>query len=334
MKNLLLLLFLICASSLYAQVNEIIFIKGRVYGPSGNSIAGVSVDVYDSDLDTPVCQAVSDEDGYFVATYESEYDQEEFNGIDLAVRLSAEGFAVTWYQGIALSATEERDFKMYDSVTFKAGRQSSLILPVTPDPQAGAYYMLKRLETTPLGDKGKDYGIYTYRLVFVRTYEPEANIPYLFIPFQDYTVRMGNLDLSVQPQMITVGDVVHFIGAYESHVIDLPLSYKLWMFDTTEDCRLSPFERNFNSRIGALHGYVIIENNPGMNAGAIEIILEDDSSFHSIADVNSDNTIDISDIVAVINVIAGTAVNSKADVNADGKTDISDIVAIINSIAK
>ena len=79
---------------------------------------------------------------------------------------------------------------------------------------------------------------------------------------------------------------------------------------------------------------MIIENNPGMNAGAIEIILEDDSSFHSIADVNSDNTIDISDIVAVINVIAGTDSNSKADVNADGKTDISDIVAIINSIAK
>jgi serpin B len=52
------------------------------------------------------------------------------------------------------------------------------------------------------------------------------------------------------------------------------------------------------------------------------------------ADVNSDNTVDISDIVAVINVIAGTDSNSKADVNADGKTDISDIVAVINNIAK
>ncbi len=51
-------------------------------------------------------------------------------------------------------------------------------------------------------------------------------------------------------------------------------------------------------------------------------------------DVNSDNAVDISDIVAVINVIAGTDSNDKADVNADGKTDISDIVAVINSIAK
>ncbi len=52
------------------------------------------------------------------------------------------------------------------------------------------------------------------------------------------------------------------------------------------------------------------------------------------ADVNSDNAVDISDIVAVINVIAGTDSNDKADVNGDGKTDISDIVAVINSIAK
>ncbi len=55
---------------------------------------------------------------------------------------------------------------------------------------------------------------------------------------------------------------------------------------------------------------------------------------YATADVNQDNTVDISDIVAVINVIAGTDSNDKADVNADGKTDISDIVAIINSIAK
>ena len=56
--------------------------------------------------------------------------------------------------------------------------------------------------------------------------------------------------------------------------------------------------------------------------------------FPKTFDVNQDNTIDISDIVAVINVIAGTDSTSKADVNADGKVDISDIVAIINAIAK
>lgn len=50
-------------------------------------------------------------------------------------------------------------------------------------------------------------------------------------------------------------------------------------------------------------------------------------------DVNRDGSVDISDIVAVINIIAGTSSNFQGDVNGDNNTDISDIVAIINNIA-
>lgn len=51
-------------------------------------------------------------------------------------------------------------------------------------------------------------------------------------------------------------------------------------------------------------------------------------------DVNRDGNVDISDIVAVINCIAGdTTYITTADVNADNHVDISDIVAIINVIA-
>jgi hypothetical protein len=50
-------------------------------------------------------------------------------------------------------------------------------------------------------------------------------------------------------------------------------------------------------------------------------------------DVNEDTKVDISDIVAVINQIAGTGTYRYADVNGDTKVDISDIVAIINIIA-
>lgn len=51
-------------------------------------------------------------------------------------------------------------------------------------------------------------------------------------------------------------------------------------------------------------------------------------------DVNHDGSVDISDIVAVINTIAGeTTYLSSADVNTDTNIDISDIVAIINIIA-
>ncbi len=54
---------------------------------------------------------------------------------------------------------------------------------------------------------------------------------------------------------------------------------------------------------------------------------------HLKGDVNEDKKVDISDIVAVINQIAGTATYRYADVNEDKKVDISDIVAIINIIA-
>ena len=50
-------------------------------------------------------------------------------------------------------------------------------------------------------------------------------------------------------------------------------------------------------------------------------------------DVNLDGQVDISDIVAIINHIAGTANYANADVNEDKTVDISDIVAVINIIA-
>ena len=50
-------------------------------------------------------------------------------------------------------------------------------------------------------------------------------------------------------------------------------------------------------------------------------------------DVNQDGGVDISDIVATVNQIAGTSTYRFADVNQDGSVDISDIVAIINIIA-
>lgn len=63
------------------------------------------------------------------------------------------------------------------------------------------------------------------------------------------------------------------------------------------------------------------------------IIGEEQQPETKKGDVNEDTKVDISDIVAVINQIAGTATYKNADVNGDDKVDISDIVAIINIIA-
>lgn len=51
-------------------------------------------------------------------------------------------------------------------------------------------------------------------------------------------------------------------------------------------------------------------------------------------DVNGDTKVDISDVVAIINTMAGdTKFAGTSDVNGDGKTDISDVVMVINIMA-
>ena len=51
-------------------------------------------------------------------------------------------------------------------------------------------------------------------------------------------------------------------------------------------------------------------------------------------DVNEDGVVNISDVVAVINQMAGTMTYQYADVNDDGVVNISDVVAVINQMAQ
>ena len=52
------------------------------------------------------------------------------------------------------------------------------------------------------------------------------------------------------------------------------------------------------------------------------------------ADVNGDETVNISDVVAVINTISGNkSFMDTADVNCDGNVNISDVVAVVNIMA-
>ena len=58
------------------------------------------------------------------------------------------------------------------------------------------------------------------------------------------------------------------------------------------------------------------------------------TTIYKIGDVNGDDQVDISDIVAIINLIAqNDKSNKRADVNNDGVIDVSDIVKVINIIA-
>ncbi|MBR1465785.1 MAG: BspA family leucine-rich repeat surface protein [Bacteroidaceae bacterium] len=77
-------------------------------------------------------------------------------------------------------------------------------------------------------------------------------------------------------------------------------------------------------------GNAIREGVGGSIVAGKQVIIQ----YFNPCDVNLDGNVDISDIVAVINTIAGNDTYKKtADVNLDDNIDISDIVAIINAIA-
>ncbi len=51
-------------------------------------------------------------------------------------------------------------------------------------------------------------------------------------------------------------------------------------------------------------------------------------------DVNGDNTVDIQDVVATVNLMMKGTYNALADMNGDGEVDIQDVVAVVNLMLK
>ena len=84
-------------------------------------------------------------------------------------------------------------------------------------------------------------------------------------------------------------------------------------------------------------GVVLLSNANNYNA-LVEIenavfAFAEETDFVAVGDVNSDNVINILDIILIINIIIGLDnFNDFADINADGVIDVLDIVQLVNII--
>ena len=91
--------------------------------------------------------------------------------------------------------------------------------------------------------------------------------------------------------------------------------------------------------INTAEGRVITSDRPSMNTYTFVMPMDDvyvggEFALYQKGDVNLDGKIDISDIVAIINTMAGNPqFKYSADVNGDESIDISDVVAVINIMA-
>ena len=70
-------------------------------------------------------------------------------------------------------------------------------------------------------------------------------------------------------------------------------------------------------------------------ANVIGIKYLGDEETYIRGDVNIDGSVDISDVVELVNIILnGLSDNPRADVNEDGSVDISDVVDLVNIVLR
>jgi len=130
-------------------------------------------------------------------------------------------------------------------VTFTKDQMATIILPTAPDAGKGKYYRLDRRE------EGK--------IIFEQEKQPQAHIPYIIVPNEDFSIDTGTLDLAgLSPDTVSIKGI-DFIGTYSR---EEPVCQEGWyidIIDTTPDC--TPLhvegqgERFF---IGALRAYLTV----------------------------------------------------------------------------
>jgi len=210
-------------------------LSGTVTNQDGEPIAGAKVsivdlayydkyarDEYDSFevLGDTVCICTTDADGHYSATFNlfsSHYWDACFMAVALADGYPGCRMNGEWY---AAAETDSLDFTLCNMVTFHRGQQATIILPTAPDPTAGQFFRLARVEQV---GEDKDEGP-LYGAVFELEPVPQANTPYVIIPSRDFQISTTGLDFSGEPGYASIvqsgkGEV-RFAGTFQSFILD------------------------------------------------------------------------------------------------------------------
>ena len=155
-----------------------------------------------------------------------------------------------------------------EPVTFTAGQMATIILPSEPDAGKGKYYKLDRVEAG--------------EIVFEQELQPRAHVPYIIVPFEDFSIDPGQLELEgLKPDTVSV-DGISFIGTYSSEKLESKEDFHIEIIDATPDCSLLPAEGQGErlAFVGALRAYLTWHDpyNPGGSKGPEEemkIVLHD-----------------------------------------------------------
>jgi hypothetical protein len=164
-----------------------------------------------------------------------------------------------------------------EPITFTAGQMATIILPEEPDASKGKYYRLDRVE------EGK--------IVFEQELHPQAHVPYIIVPNEDFSIDLNTLDLEgCSPDTVSIkirfegqaeSQSIYFIGSYVSKELEQQEGCNIQLIDTTPDCSIS-FSEETGKRaflVGALRAYLTWDDpyNQGgtKGRGNMEIVLLD-----------------------------------------------------------
>ena len=182
--------------------NRVGYFSGVVENQDGKPIPNALVQFTGLEKEANVCETRTDDNGHYRLRIEQSLKHY------IATSVTAEGCAAyeerfdgfddcyyVWEDSIL-------NFTLIDAVDYVAEQQSTIVLPITPNPSAGRYFRLDH------HDKNIIY--------FERELAPQANIPYVFFPASDFRISLKDLDLSVNPNRVQTGGV-SLVGLYKSY---------------------------------------------------------------------------------------------------------------------
>ena len=139
-----------------------------------------------------------------------------------------------------------------EPVIYTKGQKSTIILPTAPDVEKGQYYRLDRIEDG--------------QIVFEQELQPQAYVPYIIVPNEDFSIDLNTLDLAGCYQDTVSIAGISFIGSYVSETFDYPDGFYIDFIDITSDCQF-----NESCVIGALRAYLLVRWDDPYNQGGTRV---------------------------------------------------------------
>ena len=283
-------------------------LKGKVIDQDAQPVVGATIEcVHYMESDSILlASTVSDAEGNWELNY-------EFAWQGIKIKATKEGHtSYAFYLDVSEKVLWPKFiFRLFNAINYKAGKRSTIYLPVAPNSSWGRFYRLDREEEN--------------KVIFERELAPKAYVPYVFFPYQDLHIDISGMDLSdhwnrVNLQHISLSSQINFMaseaepGSLITWSLDESLSYAEYSEEgANEDSGfLPPMHAILSWMYYTLNGYT-------WNGAKPELV------FHDPEEIIVTGTITDQDDNPVQNAVVTVYNNSasyQAKTDADGRYQI------------